>query len=171
MGMDVGPFSFGTEKVKVREGDKIMVKICGFEEMGIFHQVGIFRMLPEQIQGILWFCIEGGSGFIVCQGIQKFKAEQMPSVLFKMDFFPFFLWYRSGKDFCPLGFCSAVIDGGKTDTSFCQFFAELFVIIFPYMGFPFQYSICIFLRRSRRISHSFSSERSQAFSISAKYVS
>ena len=42
VGMDVSPFSFWAEQIEVSERNEIMVEIFCFEEMGIFHQIGIF---------------------------------------------------------------------------------------------------------------------------------
>jgi len=97
MGVDVRPFPFRTEQIEIAEGDKFMVEVFCLEQMGVFHQIGFIRMLPEKINRILWLCIKGGSGVVIRQGIQQFKAEQMPSVLFKMDEFSVFFGNGCGK--------------------------------------------------------------------------
>ena len=97
MGMDVRPFSFGTEKIKIRMRDKIVVEVLCLKQMSIFHQIGFIRMLPEKVNGILWFGIKGCTGSIIGQGMQQFKTEQMPSVLFEMDEFSVFFGNGCGK--------------------------------------------------------------------------
>ena len=47
VGVDVCPFSFWAEKVKITEGDKIMVEILCLEEVSIFNQIGFVFVLPE----------------------------------------------------------------------------------------------------------------------------